>query len=316
MATPWWERLREARSRRDEAGELAQRRDELEAELRALAERVEECDARLARERKDVERLRGLSWSAMLHALLGSAERKLRDEEREVVEAQFHKEAAEDDLTRARDEAADVERRLADLGGLDDAEAAYERSLAEAEQHALREKGSDGAELRTLAKRAGRLAGVARRLDRALAKGDAAIAALSAVRDTLGRAEQWSVMDLFGGGVVSSLVKHDKINAARRKLTEARRDLTAFEKHVERLLDDTEIELKFDGFVRFADSFVDNLYHDFIVAQRLSTAQYSVRKALTRIKEQVQRLRTRRDAIAAQLDENGNARRELLERRA
>jgi DNA repair exonuclease SbcCD ATPase subunit len=308
--TTWWETLDAARARRDEAEEGRVRCGELDGVIRQLEERLAGCEASLARERADVERLRGLSWAAMLHALLGDADARLRREEREVVEAQFHKEEAEADLARARAEREEVARGIDALG---DAGEAYERALVAAAKRAAREKGPASAELRELQQRIARLQRIDRRLARARDAGGRALDGLEEVRAAVGGAERMSVWDLFGGGMIASALKHQRIDAARERLRAAREDLEAFRQRLGPLAQAVEVELDFDGFVRACDAFVDWIYHDFIVAQRLSAAHRAVAGAADGVAGALASLDARRERVLAELTAASERRRALIE---
>ena len=56
----------------------------------------------------------------------------------------------------------------------------------------------------------------------AIASGERALTSLRAAREELRSAGNWGLVDLFGGGMISGLVKHSKMGNAQRYMEQAK----------------------------------------------------------------------------------------------
>ena len=62
----------------------------------------------------------------------------------------------------------------------------------------------------------------------AIDAGYRAINSLKTARDNLNSAKNWGLLDMFGGGFFSTMLKHSKINQARQNMEQAKYDLRNF----------------------------------------------------------------------------------------
>ena len=60
-------------------------------------------------------------------------------------------------------------------------------------------------------------------IDEAIAAGHRALDALAEAADSLDSAKRWGIVDILGGGFVTSMVKHSRLGDANRELARARR---------------------------------------------------------------------------------------------
>lgn len=253
---------------------------------RARSEHERLLDA-LTTEQRDVERLEGRSVARAWSALRGSREQDL---DRERAEA----EVAAAAVARAR---VDAERYEAELAGLvrraerlEDAEARYEAAL-----EAVAGSGGDvdDAEAAAAVDELSRRREL-REVEQARAAGRSALQGLVAARQKLDSADSWSAWDTFGGGgMVSSALKHERLDETRQLLRRAG-DLLV---HFSRELDDVGVagvELpEFDGLTRGLDIWFDNVFTDLAVRDRIKRAQRELASALAHVERIVEGLDAR-----------------------
>ncbi|WP_345506246.1 hypothetical protein [Terrabacter aeriphilus] len=216
--------------------------------------------------------------------------------EREAVQARLATSRAS--LDRARSEhqrlldALTTEQR--DVERLEHAEAGYE-----AAREAVAASGGDvddadaAAAVEELSRRR-----ELREVEQARAAGWSALQGLVAARQKLDSADSWSAWDTFGGGgMVSSALKHERLDETRQLLRRAG-DLLV---HFSRELDDVGVagvELpEFDGLTRGLDIWFDNVFTDLAVRDRIKRAQRELATALA----QVERVVADLDARALEL---------------
>ena len=71
----------------------------------------------------------------------------------------------------------------------------------------------------------------------AIDAGYRAINSLKTARDNLNSAKNWGLLDMFGGGFFSTMLKHSKIDQARQNMEQAKYDL----RNLSRELNDVNI---------------------------------------------------------------------------
>lgn len=286
------------------------RRQKLEATLRSVdaallrhERRLEVLGAELAAEGRDVRKLEGLSLTALFHRVLGDREQQLQRERQELLGAKLRYDAELTAAAPLRDE----QRRCRDgLAGLGDLEQRRATLLQQREQQ-LRQAGGAAAAplLQLLDQLAGARADV-RELDEAIAAGEEALFALTEAASELGSARGWGQVDLFGGGLITTAIKHSHIDAARRAAERAQGRLQRFARELQDVGGRAGFAgARIAGFERFADYFFDGLIFDWIVQSKIARAQEEVRATTAQVRQLVQGLQRRRrqgDAARQQLE--------------
>src|SRR5262245_112553 len=266
------ENIRDAELTAQRANELNGRIGQLTAQVTALAEQS-------ASEQRDVDKLEGLSLTRVLVSLRGARDDALARERAEAEAARYRQAEAQAGLESLQRELVAAEARLDELAP---AHGAYAAVLAEKEEH-LRSSGDPrGPQLLALAEERGRLGAEQREVSEALAAADAALRALAAVREKLGSASGWSTYDtFFGGGMLSSTIKHHRMDEAAQAAAYADRCIAALRTELADVsgLGVTAPQLAMDGLVRFVDIWFDNIFTDLAVRNRIQQAKENVARA-------------------------------------
>ena len=120
----------------------------------------------------------------------------------------------------------------------------------------------------------------------AIAAGERALSSLRDAQHYLGGARLWGIVDLFGGGGLSGLLKHSDIRKASRSLEQARGDLRSFQQELRDVTSLGEHQIDLGGFLTFADFFFDGVIADYLVQSKIVRARKQVMEAI----EQVERI--------------------------
>ena len=126
----------------------------------------------------------------------------------------------------------------------------------------------------------------------AVAAGERALASLRAAAKELSKARNWGLVDIFGGGLVTSIIKHSKINGASARIDAARNDLRVFEKELRDVTVYQELHIEIGDFLTFADFFFDNFLVDFMVQSKITEAARQVDQAIGRVEQVLLQLRS------------------------
>mgnify|MGYP000906433686 FL=1 len=120
-------------------------------------------------------------------------------------------------------------------------------------------------------------------IDEALEAADYALDSLRKAESDLDSASSWGMFDILGGGLISTLIKHNDMDDAQAHMEEAK---GALEKLSQELKDvDYQINLDFtvSDFLSFADYFFDGLLADLFVQDRIDEAEQQVKEAITKV---------------------------------
>ncbi len=128
---------------------------------------------------------------------------------------------------------------------------------------------------------------MAREVREARAAGIRALNSLRKAEKHLDSARTWGIFDLLGGGLITSLVKHSKLDDARNDIEQARYDLEDF---CEELQDVDLPDVHIDELLTFADFFFDGFLADFMVQRRINEARDQLERASRQVEDILRQL--------------------------
>ena len=124
----------------------------------------------------------------------------------------------------------------------------------------------------------------------AIDAGQRALMSLRQAQDKLGSARNWRVVDLFGGGFLTDMIKHSKINDASRYVEQAKRDLLKFQRELKDVDLPMDIKMEIGGFLSFADFFFDGLVADYLVQSKIANAREQIADAIRMVEDTLSNL--------------------------
>jgi len=120
-----------------------------------------------------------------------------------------------------------------------------------------------------------------REINEAIDAADNALFHLNNARSCLNSAGNWGLLDLFGGNLLTGLVKHGKMSNAEREIEQAKFALERFSKELRDVQGYTNIHI--DDFLTLADFIFDGLIVDVWVQSKISTAKKQCDDALRQV---------------------------------
>lgn len=117
-----------------------------------------------------------------------------------------------------------------------------------------------------------------------------ALSSLERVEKHLGSARNWGIFDMLGGGFVSTLVKHSKLNDAEEEMEYAKRTIKKLQKELGDITSVPDIQIQVGDFLKFADYFFDGLIADWMVQSRIRETQNQVETAISKVHQVIERL--------------------------
>lgn len=130
-----------------------------------------------------------------------------------------------------------------------------------------------------------------REVREAIQAGEAALSSLNRAYEYLASAGSWGIFDMFAGGLFSSMIKHSKLDDAKDQMEDAKRKLSSFRKELRDVSEFPDFEINVDGFLKFADIWLDNFFVDWAVQSKISQAEKDVYGAVLKVREILAELR-------------------------
>lgn len=117
----------------------------------------------------------------------------------------------------------------------------------------------------------------------AIAAGTRALGSLRNAQECLNSARSWGIVDMIGGGLFSTLVKHSKMDDAAECLEQARVDLKRFQRELRDVEVAVDLRMEIGSFLSFADVVFDGLVADYLVQTKINEARAQVEEAIDRV---------------------------------
>lgn len=272
----------------------------LRSQNRSLELRVAELKRELESQQEDVLRLERVSLAAIFYGLIGKKDERLDKEKAEAYGAKLKYDTAALEQKQVCSQIQDMEEQLRELAGIENQ---YTQLLQEKTQQ-IRNSGTPQAEeLLELERRITEKQSQKKEISEAIFAGNQAMNTVNQILSNLNDAEGWGIWDLAGGGLVSDLVKHSCLDEAQEKVQKLQDELVRFGTELADVAIDRQLQVRIDGFLRFADYFFDGLFADWAVLDHINESQGEVTKVQSQIRQLLSNLTSmlngKNDEIAA-----------------
>ena len=126
----------------------------------------------------------------------------------------------------------------------------------------------------------------------AIDAGNRALRSLRDAQDNLNSAKNWGLWDMFGGGFISTMAKHSKMDRAKQNMEQARYDLRNFSRELNDVNMACHLDIETGDFLSFADWFFDGFVVDWMVQDRINQASRQVAEAIRRVERILRQLQS------------------------
>ena len=208
----------------------------LEARLRKTCQFLDieqnKCSAlrqQLEREKSDLDKLEGLSLTALFHSVLGTKEQRLEKEKQEYLAAKLKYDESVQAIDEIRESVQYLQKKLAALAHVD---AEFDALVQEKERLLVGAADKNAKNLVTLSERLADLTCDCKELQEAIQAGEFALDSLNRVNSELQSARDWGTWDMLGGGTITTMAKHSKIDLAKQHTHDAQRQLRRFQEEL------------------------------------------------------------------------------------
>lgn len=260
---------------------------ELRTQRTALQYKVSSLESIAMKEEADVVRLEGRSLAAFYYNVIGKMDEKLDQERREAYGARVKCDAAASELRAVEQDLAACSEELGTLALCEE----HYRLCLEEKAAAIKASGqADGLEILRLETLIQVQECRLKELHEAVDAGKSALFTANNILSSLDSAEDLGTWDIFGGGLLVDLAKHDHLDSAQEMVETLQVRLRRFKTELTDVQIDADLQISIDGFTRFADFFFDGLFADWTVMDRIDQARSQVRRTRDQISSVLSRL--------------------------
>lgn len=272
----------------------------VEAELREKNSRLAELDTQLNQEKGDVEKLEHFSLTALFYTVLGSREEQLEKERQDLLSAQLRYQQDKEQIAFLLQEKFHLQRQLDALVSLD---VDYTALLAEKERLILQSNPAVTRELITASEEMAHLNAGLKEIAEAIAAGEAVLEQVELVISSLKSAEGWGTWDLLGGGLISTAMKHNRMDEARSGVNEIEKRMSRFRRELLDIQQVVNIQIDIGEFTSFADYFFDGLIVDWVVQSKIENALAQATQTQQTVRQAVENLKGMKNAAIKKLSD-------------
>lgn len=270
-----------------------------------LEQKVTELGKVKQEEQEDVDRLQKGSLAVFFYKATGKIDEKLSKELAEAYAAAVKYAAAERELEGVNYDIAECRRRLSELQWI---EREYQRMIEEKAKQIKAENGPVVEQILQLERQIFFLQNQKKEIDEAINAGQAARSISQKILGDLQSAKDWGTWDMIGGGLITDMMKYDKLNSAQSNVQDLQTALRNFRTELADVKEgiSADIHLEIGDFLHFADYFFDGLFTDWMVYDRISESK-------TRAENTCRQIETVLEKLHILLDENAEEQERLAE---
>lgn len=304
------ERLMQAKERVRSARKLGARLRKTRQFLHIEQNKCSAQRQQLEREKSDLDKLEGLSLTALFHSVLGTKEQRLEKEKQEYLAAKLKYDESVQAIDEIRDSVQYLQKKLAALAHVD---AEFDALVQEKERLLVGAADKNAKNLVTLSERLADLTCDCKELQEAIQAGELALDSLNRVNSKLRSARDWGTWDMLGGGTITTMAKHSKIDSAKQHTHDAQRQLRRFQEELADVGQRLKVSLEVDGFSKFADFFFDGLIADWVVQSKIQQSLSTCYNAISGVSNTLNVCRSSLLKTQKEIDIVSKTRLELIE---
>jgi phospholipase/lecithinase/hemolysin len=248
--------------------------------LKTAQENQKMLEKKMLSEGKDLEKLDGISLLNLWHSIRASKDLAREKEMQEYLAAKMKYEEATVTVQQLEADIRSIENKLQSV---ENPVQEYQEALKAKENYLLKSGNTTIQRIFDLDEKLGRLQAEKQELLEARAAGQSAGSGLARVADILNSASGWGALDIVGGGLLITAIKHSRINDANRELKKTQALLQRFQRELEDVnLNDT---IGISKLSIAADFLLDGLLFDLIAQSQINNAKERVRKAADKVEQ-------------------------------
>lgn len=247
-------------------------------------------------EQEDVDRLNRKSLTAFLYRASGKMGEKLSKEEEEAFAAAVKYDAAAKELQAVEEDIAYYEKQAS---GLPDCKIQYERML-EAKKEEIKESGNiEAGKILEMERQIAAIENRRKEVKEAISAGERARSIAEETLEGLQSAKNWGMVDLIGGGIMSDVIKYDKLKSVKDRTSALQMALRTFRTELSDVSSRIEgpLQVEVGEFLHFADYFFDGIFTDWMVYDKIKVSKERAEQTYSQIQGILEQLRKMQEQL-------------------
>lgn len=294
------EKIKECRESMALKETLEKRNLSLENELNSKEKELVELEKSLNKELKDVQKLKRASFSNLIANILRNKDEKLEKEEREYLEAKLKYDNFKFKVEKLR---YDVEENNNRLGQLINIEGKYKELISEKRELVKKFNLNIRDEIIETEKEIKDLLSNKTEISEALREANNCLMISEETLKSLKSAKKWGIYDIIGGGMISSAIKHNRIDDAKTYMERLSYSVDRLNKELGDV--DTSIfneGLNISGFSYTFDIFFDNIFSDFSVQGEINDSLYKIEDFRNKVLNLIRKLEEKENSVGLKVN--------------
>lgn len=289
------EKIKECREKMALKETLEKKNLVLKEELENKEKELLELEKILNKELKDVQKLKTLSFSNLMASLLRNKDEKLEKEEKEYLEAKLSYDNSKSKIENLSHDIESINKRL---GYLINIEGKYKDLIGEKRELIKKLNLNIRDEIINIENEIRELLISKTEISEALREANNCLMISKDVKESLDSAHSWGTYDIIAGGMISSSIKHSRIDDAKNYMER----LSYAVERLNKELGDVGISvlsdsLNISGFSYTLDVFFDNIFSDFSVQGEINDSLYKVEDFKNKMVKLIDRLEEKENII-------------------
>lgn len=251
------------------------------------------------KEQRDVEKLENGSSVSFFLKLIGKLDQKIDKEELEALDAKHKYETTQYELNNVKVHILNLKDEVKNY---DAAVKEYENLWSKRERELLSSSSFKKQEYLNSTEKLASLKVLDKELREAVNAGDSLLEVLKEAEKEFESAKSWGTMDMFGGGFVTSMIKHGHIENANRVLNEVQYLAKSFKKELNDVNIALDMKYVSGDFNDIADIYFDNFFSDIMVQDKINNALNNVYRTLKVVEKNTRELRKSIEVNKTEID--------------
>ena len=254
-----------------------------------LIENLSGLKKQLEKENLDVDKLEKISLSKFYHTIKGDVEDTMQKEKREAWRAKLKVDTANQELKDIRNRINKFSGKVSQYSHL---KKEYNQCIEDKEKLIRNSNTEIKEQLDYIVNKQIEYTNNMKEINEAIVAGDNLFESLNEVEKHLHSAKNWGTYDIIGGGILSTAIKHGKLDNAAAQINRTQSYLSAFRTEladVGKSIENMNIDIS--SFLRFADYFFDGLFADISVQSKINDALNQVNITIKKVNNIIQDLK-------------------------
>ncbi len=275
---------------------LENKLNDLKKELYKSEEELNKLENNLRKEKKDVDKLKTLSLSNLISTVMRNKAEKMEKEEKEYIMAKIQYDSCKSKVSSIKSNIDETTKTLSSLSKYED----EYKNLLKKKIELINIYGDENTKNKIIEieEKIDNYLKEIKEINESISVGNSLIGEISQAKKLLDSAKTWSTLDIFGGDILSSIAKHNKIDEAQMHFSKISNLTKSFNKE----LRDVNISgVGFSATTKTFDIFFDNIFSDLSVDKHINQSYENICNLEKNVDNILRKLKSDKDKLNSEV---------------